>query len=140
GVGFMKAGPDGLRKFSLAPPRVRRTGVHWRGRGGDTMLRTLAAALHRAGGRVLLAHEAQSLRIAGSRCTGVTARHGDAEKVFAADAVVICDGGFQADPAMVAQHISARPERLLMRNAQSGRGAGIRMAQAIGADVTGMDA
>lgn len=140
GVGFMKAGPDGLRKFSLAPPRVRRTGVHWRGRGGDTMLRMLTAALERMGGRVLLGHAARSLRMQAGRCTGVVARHGGKDSAFAADAVVICDGGFQANPDMVRRYISAAPERLLMRNAGSGRGQGIEMAQAVGADITGMDA
>lgn len=140
GVGFMKAGPDGLRKYSLAPPRIRRTGVHWRGRGGDTMLRTLTAALEQMGGRVLLGHAAQSLLMQAGHCTGVVARHGGRNITFAADAVVICDGGFQANPDMVRQYISATPERLLMRNAGSGRGQGILIAQAVGADITGMDA
>lgn len=138
GVGFMKAGPDGLRKYSLAPPRVRRTGVHWRGRGGDTMLRTLVAALNKAGGRLLLGHQAQALIMTGGRCCGVTVRHDGQDRELPADAVVICDGGFQADPAMLGQHISAQPDRLLMRNAGTGRGQGIRMAQAVGAGVTGM--
>lgn len=138
GVGFMKVGPDGLRKFSLAPPRVRRTGVHWRGRAGDTLLRTLAGALDRRGGRILFGHEATGLVMGDGRCTGVTLRRGGAETTMDAAFVVVCDGGFQADMDLMRRHVSPAPERLLMRNACTGRGAGIAMATAAGADVVGM--
>ncbi|WP_449257206.1 FAD-dependent oxidoreductase [Bosea sp. (in: a-proteobacteria)] len=139
GVTFMKAGPDGLRKFSLAPPRVRRTGLHWRGRAGDTMLRVLAAAFVRRGGRLLLGQEAVSLRTEHGRCSGVVVRSGGAEMFLPARAVVLCDGGFQADMELMRRHVSPAPERLLMRNARSGRGSGLSMASAIGADLVGLE-
>lgn len=140
GVSFMKAGPDGQRKYSLAPPRERRTGLHWRGRGGDTMLRTLAGAVERHGGQILLGHEVVRLLARDGRCIGVVARHQDGESEIAADAVVICDGGFQADPELVARHVSPAPEKLLARNAGTGRGTGLRLAQAMGAATVGLEA
>ena len=45
GVRLIKAGPDGLRRHALAPPGVRQTGLNWRGRSGDVMLRTLERRL-----------------------------------------------------------------------------------------------
>lgn len=140
GVTFMKAGPDGLRKFSLAPPRVRRTGLHWRGRAGDVMLRTLVDALRRRGGRIALGHEAVSLIMQSGRCEGVIVRCSGVEKELRARAVVLCDGGFQADRDLLTEFVTAAPDRLLMRNAQTGRGAGIRMARAVGARLVGMQA
>lgn len=140
GVTFMKAGPDGLRKFSLAPPRVRRTGLHWRGRAGDVMLRTLVKALKDRGGRLQLGHEALSLIMRSGRCEGVVVRHGGVETDLYAPVVVLCDGGFHADKALLAEFVSAAPERLLMRNAGAGRGSGIRMAREIGAQLVGMQA
>lgn len=139
GVSFMKAGPDGLRKFSLAPPRVRRTGLHWRGRGGDTMLRVLTGALARRGGRLLYGHEVTALISEEGRCCGVVARSGGVEKTFPARAVVLADGGFQANAELMRRYISPVPEKLLMRNARTGRGAGLRMATAIGADLVGQE-
>lgn len=104
------------------------------------MLRTLGSAFVRLGGQLRLGHEVQSLIMEADRCAGVIARSAGQNIAFYADAVVICDGGFQANLDMVGKYISSAPERLLMRNAKSGRGAGIRMAQDVGADVTGMDA
>ncbi|MHA6691357.1 FAD-dependent oxidoreductase [Devosia sp. A449] len=140
GVTFMKAGPDGLSKFSLAPPRVRRTGLHWRGRAGDVMLRTLVDAFTRRGGRIELGHEALRLIMRAGRCEGVIVRHRGVEKVLHARAVLLCDGGFQADHDLLAEFVTTAPERLLMRNARTGRGAGIRMARAVGAQLVGMAA
>lgn len=138
GVTFMKVGPDGLRKYSLAPPRVRRTGLHWRGRAGDVLLRTLGAELARRGGDIRFGHEALTLRIEGGRCTGLHARTPGGEVTLAAEHVVLCDGGFQADMELLRAHVSPAPEKLLMRNARSGRGSGIRMAAQAGAAVVGM--
>jgi fumarate reductase flavoprotein subunit len=75
----------------------------------------------------------------GSRCTGVAAiRRGKREEIRAG-AVILADGGFQADSAMLARHVSPAPHRLLQRNARSGIGDGARMAGAIGAELVGLD-
>ena len=139
GVRFIKVGPDGLRQNSLAPPGVRQTGLNWRGRSGDVMLRTLADALKRHGGVLTRGVEAQHLIMEDGRCIGIVAREGDRETQIPARAVVIADGGFQGDPDLLKRFISPAPERLLMRNARTGRGSGLRMAEAVGAKLVGTD-
>jgi fumarate reductase flavoprotein subunit len=69
----------------------------------------------------------------------VIATSGDATHRFAARAVVLADGGFQANLDLVRRFISKHPERLLQRNAQSGRGDGLLMAEAAGAKLTDME-
>ncbi|MFZ2871575.1 FAD-dependent oxidoreductase, partial [Zavarzinia sp.] len=139
GIRFIKAGPDGLRRNSLAPPGVRQTGLHWRGRAGDVMLRTLGERLVRLGGRIRRGAVAEELILRDGSCAGVIARI-DGERVECpARAVVLADGGFQADAELMRRFISPAPERLLMRNARSGRGAGLRMAEAAGAALRGTD-
>lgn len=140
GVRFIQAGPDGLRRNSLAPPGVRQTGLNWRGRAGDVMLRTLAERLQAKGGAIHRGVQAQTLVMDGARCAGVTTRRHDGQMdTRSARAVVIADGGFQANPDLVRRFISDHPEKLLQRNAQSGQGAGLRMAEAVGVRLVGMD-
>lgn len=139
GVRFIKAGPDGLRQNSLAPPGVRQTGLHWQGRAGDVMLRTLADALRRRGGVLTRGVEARELVMENGRCAGLLVREGGVDVRLGAQAVVLADGGFQADMELMKRFISPAPERLLMRNARSGRGAGLRMAETVGAKLVGMD-
>lgn len=138
GIRFIKAGPDGLRQNSLAPPGVRQTGLHWQGRAGDVMLRTLADVLRRRGGTLSRGVEALALVMEGGCCNGLRVRENGAEAVLHAHAVVLADGGFQADMELMRRFVSPAPERLLMRNARTGSGAGLRMAEAVGAKLVGM--
>jgi fumarate reductase flavoprotein subunit len=71
--------------------------------------------------------------MSGGRCVGLA---GDGFEVDAA-AVVIADGGFQANPELLRQAISPAPERLVQRNARTGRGEGLKMAEEAGAAITG---
>jgi fumarate reductase flavoprotein subunit len=140
GVRFIQAGPDGLRRNSLSPPGVRQTGLHWRGRAGDVMLRTLAERLQARGGRLLRGMQAQRLQVEDGQCVGVDVHSADGQtRSFRARAVVIADGGFQANPELVRRFITPRPERLLQRNAETGAGSGLQMAEAIGAKLVGTD-
>jgi fumarate reductase flavoprotein subunit len=138
GVRFIQAGPDGLRRNSLAPPGVRQTGLNWKGRAGDVMLRTLGERLQSRGGRIQRGMAAQRLLVENGRCAGVEVRTAVGDMVqLRSGAVVIADGGFQANPELVRRFITAHPERLLQRNAESGQGAGLMMAEAVGAKLVG---
>ena len=53
--------------------------------------------------------------------------------------MVIADGGFQANEAMVGRHITVRGGDLQCRNAGTGRGDGLRMATEIGAAGVGLE-
>ncbi len=140
GVRFIQAGPDGLRRHALAPPGVRDTGLNWRGRSGDVMLRTLGASLQRFGGKILRGVAAEELCVKEDKVVGVVARNESGETVrIQADKVVIADGGFQANEELLRRFVCSQPSGLLQRNARTGMGNGLQMAEAIGAKLVGMD-
>ncbi len=77
GIKFIKGGPDAWRESTLAPPLVAKPGLHWEGRGGDVLVRTLGAAFTKAGGTLLRGATAKRLRMQGERC-GVSMSSGKA--------------------------------------------------------------
>lgn len=138
GVGLIRVGPDGLRQNSLAPPGVRATGLNWRWRSGDVMLRTLNQRLSDLGGVLDQGVTACDLVREAGRVTGLVVSRNGRQEHFVAPVVILCDGGFQGNRELVGRHISPAPERLLMRNAETGRGDGLRMAEAAGAKLVGL--
>lgn len=140
GVRFIKAGPDGLRQNALSPPGVRQTGLNWKGRAGDVMLGTLGGSLQRLGGELMRGVEAKALVMKEGRCVGLSAITASGESLnISAKAVVIADGGFQGNPELVRRFICAHPEKLLQRNAQTGLGTGLLMAETVGAKLIGTE-
>jgi fumarate reductase flavoprotein subunit len=105
----------------------------WQGRGPDRLLQGLERALGRHGGELRRGHRALRLRMNDGRSVGLA---GEGFEIDAA-AVVIADGGFQADLDLLRRAISPAPEKLVQRNARTGRGDGLRMAEAAGAAITG---
>lgn len=136
GVRFIKASAEPHHAFSLAPPSLHRNGpFDILGRAGDVMLRRLEAALVAAGGTLLRGLRARALVIRDSACRGV---RGDDFEV-SCQAVVIADGGFQANHELVKQFgLSPQPDQVLQRNARTARGDGLQMAVAAGAQLSQM--
>ncbi len=139
GMKFIKGGPDAWRQNTLAPPLMLKPGLHWEGRGGDVMMRTLAATLAQLGGKLLLGAEALALRMEEGRCTGLDMEQHGKRATVPAKHVVICDGGFQGNHELLREFITARPEKLKQRGAGNGNGDGLRMARAVGARLAGMN-
>lgn len=139
GCKFLKASASPHHRWVLAPPGRTRPGLDWEGRAGDVLLRRLGANLKERGGRLIQGARAHELMMSGGRCVGIVAEVDGERVAFRARAVVLADGGFQANSEMLRAHISERPERLHQRNAGTGTGDGIRMAHRIGAAVVGMD-
>jgi fumarate reductase flavoprotein subunit len=139
GIRTINAGAASRNLATLAPPVPRRPGLDWNGRAGDVMLRTLSAKLEERGGRLLRNMRARDLTMDSGRCVGVTVTSGATTHRFAARAVVLADGGFQANPDLLKRFVSNRPERLLQRNAKTGNGDGLLMAEAVGAKLTDME-
>ncbi|MEZ5853364.1 MAG: FAD-binding protein [Hyphomicrobiaceae bacterium] len=127
------------QQFILEPMRAMKAGLDWQDRGPDRMMTRLAEAIRSKGGRVVLGARGQSLIMDGGRCAGVTAEVAGERQSFAARAVVIADGGFQADLKRVAQHITPHAARIKQRGAANGTGDGIAMAEAVGAATAGLD-
>ena len=139
GVRLIKGGWQGGQRVMLAPPVPNRMGLNWPGRGGDTMVFRLGAKLVERGGSLMRGVAARELMVENKRCTGVVATRGDETLRINARAVLLSDGGFQANLDLLRRFISPAPERLLQRNAKTGRGDGLLMAEAVGALLRGAD-
>lgn len=134
GVAFARGDEEPAYAFVVAPSAVGKLDQRWQGRGADVLLQGLERALIRHGGELRRGHRVSRLMMtSGGRCVGLA---GDGFEVDAA-AVVIADGGFQANPELLRKAISPAPERLVQRNARTGRGEGLRMAEEAGAAITG---
>jgi succinate dehydrogenase/fumarate reductase flavoprotein subunit len=138
GVQFVQGGGDTWRENTLAPALAAKPGLQ-QGRGGDVLIRTLGSALKDAGGTLLYGARATSLRMDGTRCVGVEVVRGGRPMSVDARAVVLCDGGFQSNNALLREFITAAPEKLKQRNAGAGNGDALQMARAVGARLVGME-
>jgi tricarballylate dehydrogenase len=116
--------------LAKGPPRIQPVG------GGETIFRELSRAARDAG--VAFRHSAAAGGLVSEHdaIRGVRLVSGE---TLAADAVILCCGGFQADPAMMREHFGAGGDRvpLLAPRAHHNAGDGIRMALALGADASG---
>ncbi|SCU76907.1 Exported protein [Cupriavidus necator] len=139
GVRFIKVGHESYRKHTLAPPIATRGREYWVGRGGDVLLRTLAGGVTRHGGKILHGVRATALTMRDGACVGLHAQSATGPVAIEARAVVICDGGFHSDMDLLREFISPAPEKLKQRNAQTGRGDGLRMAREAGAQLVGLN-
>jgi fumarate reductase flavoprotein subunit len=139
GVRFIRV-PGNLHDTVVAPPRPARTGVTWEmGRGGDALLRVLTSRLEALGGRLLLQHRATRLIVEDGACVGVVAETAGTVREFRATAVILADGGYQANIDLLGQHVAQHPDKILQRNAGSGTGDGLSMALAVGARSAGLE-
>src|SRR5262245_16741167 len=118
----------------LAPPRRLIAGLDWEGRGGDVVMRQLEHNLVKRGGQLMRGTKVIELVVENGACRGVIARQNGASARIESRAVVIADGGFAANPQMVAQYIT-RAERVLARVGPGAEGDGIRLAEAAGAAI-----
>jgi fumarate reductase flavoprotein subunit len=139
GVRFMKVSAAEHHKWVLAPPGRNGPGLDWKGRSGDVLLRTLEANLAKRGGALVRNARVLSLLIEHGACRGVIAEHDGHEVRYRTRAVVIADGGFQANPELVGLYICERPQALQQRNAGTAQGDGLTMALAVGACLVGAD-
>jgi fumarate reductase flavoprotein subunit len=127
------------QQFILEPMRAMRAGLDWEGRGPDGMMERLARFIRAKGGRVVLEARARSLAMRNGTCMGIEADVGGRRQTFEAVAVIIADGGFQANLELLGRHIAPKPEQIKQRGAANGTGDGLLMAQAAGAALSGLD-
>ncbi|MDO8276571.1 MAG: FAD-binding protein [Burkholderiaceae bacterium] len=133
GIRFIK-GPNDYQSFMLSPPTITPQGRQWEGRGGDVMLRTFEAELNKLGGKIMRGCHASRLLKDGGRVVGFEGERAEGGTfTVKAAAVVIADGGFQANPEMTRGPVTSDPSRVLQRNAATGMGDGMRMARDVGA-------
>jgi fumarate reductase flavoprotein subunit len=122
----------------LAPNRRSVAGLDWEDRGPDLLMRRLEENLTRRGGVLLRGTSVEALVIEGGACVGVDAVRAGERSRITAKAVMIADGGFAANRAMIARYITPRSDRVLCRVGPGAMGDGIRMAEAAGAAIGGL--
>jgi fumarate reductase flavoprotein subunit len=124
---------DGYQTAVLAPAWRKGFGLTWKDYGSDLALQVLGANFEKRQGRILRGTRARGLKLGPS---GIEVDTEGSGKLVAA-AVVIADGGFQANPEMVrAFGISPAPEKLLPRNGGTAVGDGIKLAQSVGGAIS----
>jgi fumarate reductase flavoprotein subunit len=138
GARFEPGGAEAWRENTLAAPAAQ-PGQRWQGHGGGELLRILTGILKRGGSRLMLGATAKRLRMEGNRCVGLDVDQQGRTATVASRNVILCDGGFQANEALVREYIVPHPEKLRQRNSGSGAGAALTMAREVGARLTGMD-
>lgn len=116
--------------LAKGPPRIQPEG------GGAALVAALVEAAKRAGIVFRYGCAARSLLEQGGRIGGVVLENG---ATLRTDAVVLASGGFQGNGAMMREHFGAGAEtmRLISPGTRYGTGDGIRMARALGADLSG---
>ena len=121
----------------LSPPRAETAGLDWEDRGADQLMRRLEQNLKQHGSVLMRGVNVVSLAVENGVCIGVDAIRDGAPVRITAKAVVIADGGFAANPEMVARYITPRADRVLARVGPGAKGDGIRMAEKAGAATGG---
>lgn len=116
----------------LSPVQRSGAGLKWNGYAGDVALKRLEVNFRGRQGRMLRGTRATGLKRVAD---GIEIETAAGEKIMAR-AVVIADGGFQANTEMVRKHISPAPEKLLQRHGGTAMGDGYRMAKALDAATT----
>jgi fumarate reductase flavoprotein subunit len=138
GAKFMRFNMQEAYRWCMAPPRALVPGLDWIGRGPDVVLRELMGRFVAAGGHPLLRTKALRLIMHGGVCRGVVAQRDGVEIEYPASAVLIADGGFQADRDSFVQHIGPNFEAIFQRGAATSFGDGMRMAAQAGAKLTNL--
>lgn len=120
----------------MAPGRAMRAGLDWENSGPHLFLQALGEKLAARGGELRRGARVSAILTEDGAVTGVELEGGEQ---VAAKAVVIADGGFQADRELIGKYITPEPAKVRQRNTQTGRGDGLRMAADIGAALVGLE-
>ena len=136
GALFARAGNIGWRQWILAPLRPPVTHMEWKGRGADATLRLLERNLVKRDGVVRRGVRALRLLMEDGACRGVVVEAPGGESTLRAANVVLADGGFQGNAALMGAHVTAAPGALKQRGAGTGCGDALLMARAAGAGET----
>jgi len=134
GAAFGPPSTTSWRKHVLAPVRPSVPQMEWKGHGADVTLRRLEQNLVGRGGEFHRNARATSLIVENGRCVGVNVEENGGAREYRARAVVLADGGYQANLDLLRKHVTPAPERVKQRCAPSETGDGLRMALEAGGD------
>jgi fumarate reductase flavoprotein subunit len=127
------------QKFALYPPRAGTARQIEPDSGPDRMVMTLYNGFSGAGGDVWLGCTAEDLRPGEAEGTwSVGFRRGSVAHREDSHAVVIADGGFQANQEMLTRYVGPNAGLSALRAMTTATGDGLRMLLANGASATGL--
>lgn len=128
GAAMMSSSDQPYRAKVFAPVKPTVPGLNGAPYGTAQFLRSLAAAFRAAGGTIVQPARAVGLDRGDTSRWRLRLADGS---TLDAQAVILADGGFQANPALVSQHIGS--DRLKLRATPSSVGDGLAMGLANGA-------
>lgn len=140
GAQFIRLGNHPGRQWVMAPPRRGQPGLDWKGRGPDAILRRLTDVARKQGSEIRMNSRGVNLIIESGKCVGVEIESAGKRSELRGRAVVLADGGFQANTDLVERFVSPQADKVMQRNARTGRGDGMLMAEKVGARLVGMEA
>ena len=120
----------------LQPPRPAGLGREWAGRGPDRLLSAMWQAFVAAGGEFRPGRRARKLLTSADTVTGVVADVDGGREQYVGRAVILCDGGFQANPDLVSRHITTVYK---LRGATSDVGDALLMGEEVGAKAVNLE-
>jgi fumarate reductase flavoprotein subunit len=138
GVQFLPSANPDQRGYWLAPTRGRQPGLEWKGWGPDLLLARLTERYVSSGGQLMLGTAGKELLFDGDVCVGLHVEKGGAIEDIRAKAVLIADGGFQANRDLIHRFIAPSPDKIVLRNTKTAGGTGLLMAEKAGANLVGM--
>ena len=139
-ISVIKALAANRIRWVLAPPKAAKPGHDWKGRGPDLALQTLNAESPTEGRSAARLVRARRLVMENGNCVGVVVDCDGQSEQISASAVILADGGFQANSQLLRELITERPDSLAQRNAMTGEGDALLMAREVGAQLTDMQA
>ncbi len=120
----------------LAPVREFHDVNAWPGRGPQVALQVLQKRVRALGGQVISeARASEVIQRPDGSVAGVVLATG---RTIDAAAVLLCDGGFQANPDLRREFIGPAADKLFLRGAPSGIGDGLRMGSSAGGQLINM--
>jgi fumarate reductase flavoprotein subunit len=142
GTKFVPLEPtDGWKEHTLYPLGFHdKTTMEWEDLGADRLITRLEQRVKELGGESIRGARVTALIVEGGAVRGVKAQTSQGENSYRAKAVVLADGGFEANKVMLKRFVTTHPEHLHMRAPDSGNGDGMRMAEDAGAKLLGMEA
>ena len=119
--------------LAKGPPRIQPVG------GGAKLIEALTRAAKEAGADFLFGCAAKEIVRDNGRITGLVVKQDGKRRTLPADAIVLACGGFQGDAAMMRAHFGERAPamRLISPGTRFNTGDGMRMAEPLGATLSG---
>jgi fumarate reductase flavoprotein subunit len=137
GAVFERWGPEEHMTHVITPFASPVLGQPWEGAGPDLLLSGMARRHGAAGGGFEAGARATELVTVGTQVVGVVAETTAGRRSYEARAVLLCDGGFQANPDLVHKFITPV---YLLRGSPNDTGDALRMGLAAGAAAVNLSA